>query len=333
MKIGIAFNLRKSESEKNAVYDSPITIEALKKALQAKGHQVKLYEVNSKALFYDLALERPQIVFNMAEGNSIFGEVYVPIILDELKIPYTGSSPVGISLALNKVAMKRTLETIGLPVPKLYQVVSSLKDSIQPINEFPVIVKPIFEGASIGISSKSICFNFEQVQKVASKVLERLKKPIMIEQFIDGTEVTVGVLGNFPPQVFPPMEIDFSPLNKKETKASGGIQTFKFKTDYSEKASYYLPARFPPEVLSRITDTVAKAFTVLNLRDITRFDVRVDHSGTPYVLEANAIVGLEPNHSDFPRIYKFLNKTYDDLINDILEAALERLKRNERVNY
>jgi D-alanine-D-alanine ligase len=129
------------------------------------------------------------------------------------------------------------------------------------------------------------------------------------------------------------MEIDFSPLNKKETKASNGIQTFKFKTDYSEKASYYLPARFPQEVLSRITDTVAQAFNALNLRDITRFDVRVDHAGVPYILEANAIVGLEPHHSDFPRIYQFLGKTYDDLINDILNAALERLKRNERVNY
>lgn len=333
MKIGIVFNLRKSDNERNAVYDSPITIEAIKKALQAKGHQVKLYEANSKALFYNLALERPRIVFNMAEGNSIFGEIYVPILLDELKIPYTGSSPVGISLALNKVAMKRTLENIDLPVPKLYQVVFSLKELIQPINEFPVIVKPIFEGASIGISSKSICFNFEQVQKVTFKVLERLKKPVMIEQFIDGKEVTVGVLGNFPPQVFPPMEIDFSSLNKKETKASQGIQTFKFKTDYSEKASYYLPARFPQEILSRIVDTVQKAFTALHLRDVTRFDVRVDHNGVPYILEANAIVGLEPNHSDFPRIYKFLNKSYDDLVNDILEAALERFKRNERVNY
>ncbi|NMB92544.1 MAG: D-alanine--D-alanine ligase [Parcubacteria group bacterium] len=333
MKIGITFNLRKSDNERNAVYDSPITIEAIKKALQARGHQVKLYEANSKALFYNLALERPQIVFNMAEGNSIFGEIYVPIILDELKIPYTGSSPVGISLALNKVAMKRTLANIGLPVPKLYQVISSIKEPIQPIEEFPVIVKPIFEGASIGISSKSICFNFEQVQKVTAKVLERLKKPVMIEQFIDGKEVTIGVLGNFPPQIFPPMEIDFSPLNKKEAKASSGIQTFKFKTDYSEKASYYLPARFSSEILSRITDTVAKAFTALNLRDVTRFDARVDQNGVPYILEANAIVGLEPNHSDFPRIYKFLNKSYDDLINDILAAALERLKRNERVNY
>lgn len=333
MKIGIIFNLQKGISERNAIYDSPLTVEAVKRALLTKNHQVKLYEANSKSLFYSLILERPQIIFNMAEGNSIYGEAYIPLLLDELKIPYTGSSPLGISVSINKVVMKYILQNAGLSVPKLYQVVSSPHDVINKIDDFPVIVKPIFEGASIGISSQSICSNFTQVEKVTHKLFVRFKKPIMIEQFIDGKEVTVGVIGNFPPQILPPMEIDFSTLNKRETKASRGIQTFKFKIDYANKASYYLPARFPEHILTNIIQSCQKAFTVLNLRDICRFDLRVDNNGTPYILESNTIVGLDPFHSDFPRIYKFLNKSYEDLINDILEAALERLRRNEKVNY
>lgn len=333
MKVGITFNLKQHESDKNAIYDNPLTIEAVKQALQNKGYQVKLYEVSSKAFFYNLLLDKPQIVFNMAEGQGVYGEAYVPTILDELKIPYTGSSPLGINLAVNKVILKQVLQSKGLPVPKLYQIIESPFETLQPLKKFPVIVKPIFEGASIGISAKSICYNETEVKTIIHKVFEKIKRPLMIEEFIEGKEITIGVIGNFPPQALPPMEIDFSPLNKKEIKASNGIQTFKFKTSYANKASYFLPARLPQNVLNNLQNLAVEAFRLLNLRDIARFDLRLDQNFLPYLLEVNAIVGLEPEHSDFPRMYRFLGKTYEDLINDILNFALERVKTNQRLSY
>ncbi len=334
MRIGLTFNIRRNGSDRDAVFDNPSTIEAIKKALEARGHRVKLYEASAETLYFLLALDRPQIVFNVAEGrNGTYGEAYMPSILDELKIPYTGSSALGSSLAVNKASSKIIMQSAGVPVPKLFQFVYIPTDEIYPIGEFPVIVKPAFEGAGIGISSRSICSTFEEVKIASSRIMQRLRRPVMIEQFINGNEVTVGVLGNFPPEALSPMEIDFSPLNKRESKASNGIQTFKFKMDYSEKASYYLPARFSPGILSQIQDLAVKAFLALNLRDIARFDVRVDGNGVPYVIEVNAVVGLEPDHSDFPRMYRLIGKTYEELINDILGFALERVSRNERVTF
>lgn len=335
MKVGITFNLRKTFSERDSVFDSPQTIEDVKLALTSLGHRVKLYEADSETLFYMLKIDKPQIVFNMAEGRyGVFGESFVPSLLDELKIPYTGSGVQGTLVAVNKVFTKLILQSVGINVPKLYQVINSLKDEIATIDKFPVIVKPVFEGASIGIKSKSICYSKEEVDKVVLKLKERLgNRPVMIEEFIDGTEVTVGVIGNFPPKALPPMEIDFSPLNKRELNATNGIQTFTFKANYSEKANYYLPARFPREINTRIQEMAEKAFQILGLRDIARFDVRVDKNLNPYFIEVNAVVGLEKDHSDFPRMYKMLGKEYKDLIKDILDSALERIKRNERVTY
>jgi D-alanine-D-alanine ligase len=334
MRIGLTFNLRKSFSERNSVFDSPETIENIKRALERKGHRVKLYEAGSETLFYLLSLDRPQIVFNIAEGkNGTYGEAYVPSILDELKIPYTGSSALAVSLSVNKVATKMIMQSANVSVPKLYQFITTPNEEIRNIDSFPIIVKPVFEGSSIGISSKSICYSMEDVSISALRIFQRLKRPIMIEEFIEGTEITVGVIGNFPPKMLPLLEIDFSPLNKRESKASKGIQTYKFKADYSEKAQYFLPARVSEEVIKKIEENVIKAFRVLNLRDVARFDLRIDKNGTPFILEVNAVVGLERDHSDFPRVYRLTGKTYEDLINDILESALERIKRNERVVF
>jgi D-alanine-D-alanine ligase len=334
MRIGLAFNLRKSFSERNSVFDSPETIENIKKALESKGHRVKLYEAGSETLFYLLSLDRPQIVFNVSEGkNGIYGEAYVPSILDELKIPYTGSSALATSLAVNKVATKMIMQSAGVNVPKLFQFITRSDEEIREIDLFPVIVKPVFEGASIGISSKSICNSIEEVKISARRIFQRLKRPIMIEEFIDGVEITAGVIGNFPPRMLPPMEIDFSPLSKRETKAAKGIQTYKFKTDYSEKAQYFLPARVTDETIDRIEENVLKAFRVLNIRDLARFDLRIDKNGVPFILEINAVVGLEKDRSDFPRMYKIIGKSYEDLINDILNFALERITKNERVLF
>ncbi|MGC9172293.1 D-alanine--D-alanine ligase family protein [Caldisericum sp.] len=335
MKVGITFNLRKTFSERDSVFDSPKTIEDVKLALTSLGHRVKLYEADSETLFYMLKLDRPQIVFNMAEGRyGIFGESFVPALLDELRIPYTGSGVQGTLVAVNKVFTKLILQSVGINVPKLYQVVNTLKEEIAQIDKFPVIVKPVFEGASIGIKSNSICYTKDEVEKVVYKLKERLgNRPIMIEEFIEGNEITVGVMGNFPPKALPPMEIDFSPLNKRELNATNGIQTFTFKANYSEKANYYLPARLPSYINTQIQEMAVKAFQILGLRDIARFDVRVDKNFTPYFIEVNAVVGLEKEHSDFPRMYRMLGKDYNDLIKDILDNALERVKNNVRINY
>ncbi len=327
MKIGITYNLRRSASDKEAEFDWPETIDAVKKSLESRGHKVSLYEATSPLLFYSLALDRPQFIFNIGEGrNGPYREAFVPALLDELKIPYSGSSALSLAISMDKVMTKELLLFAGVPTPK-FKVIKTTDQITTEAFKFPVIVKPIFEGSSIGITSKSVCYTDEEVRNDTVKAFQRFRRPVMLEEFIDGIEVTVGIIGNFPPRILPPMEIDFSTLSKRELKASaGGIQTYKFKTDYSTKANYYVPARLSEEVMINIKDICYKAFVALRNRDIARFDLRVDKNSNPYILEVNPLPGLDPEHSDFPRIYKLLGKTYGELINDILEVAIERHK-------
>jgi D-alanine-D-alanine ligase len=329
MKVGITYNLRRSASDKEAECDWPETIDTIKKSLEKRGHRVKLYEATSPLLFYSLALDKPQFIFNIGEGrNGPYREAFVPALLDELKIPYSGSSALSLAISMDKVMTKEVLMFANVPTPK-FKVIKpadqiTLQITLDNFN-FPVIVKPIYEGSSIGITSKSVCFTEEDVKIDVLKEFQKLRMPVMIEEFIEGSEVTVGVMGNYPPTVLPPMEIDFSTLSKRELKASaGGIQTYKFKVDYSTKANYYLPARLPEKVLSKINKICYDAFIALRNSDIARFDLRVDEGGNPFVLEVNPLPGLDPEHSDFPRIYQLMGKSYEDLINDILNIAVER---------
>ncbi|MGB9856147.1 MAG: D-alanine--D-alanine ligase family protein [Caldisericum exile] len=332
MKVGITFNLKRSETELDE-FDRPITIEAIKSALEARGHKVKLYEATSPLLFYSLTIDKPQFVFNIAEGKyGAYREAFVPALLDELRIPYTGSSVLSLAISMDKVMTKEVLMFHGIPTPKfkVFKVIDSIE--IGDLN-YPVIVKPIFEGSSIGITSKSICVSDAELKDAIEKAFKKFKRPVMVEEFIEGTEITVGVMGNFPPQVLPPMEIDFSTLSRRELRASPYIQTYKFKTEYSDRANYYLPARLPEHVLQKITEIVKNAFIALRNRDVARFDLRVDKNYNPYVLEVNPLPGLDPEHSDLPRIYKLMGKTYEDLINDILQIAVERHRVETKLSF
>lgn len=332
MRIGLTHNLKRSDSLRETEFDRPETIEAVVKALESRGHRVKLYEATSPLLFYSLVLDRPQFVFNIAEGkNGPHREAFVPAILDELKIPYTGSNVLSLAISMDKIMTKDVLKFANVPTPNYIVVRPNGGIHIEGV-KFPVIVKPPFEGSSMGITSKSVCRSEEEAVKTILELFQKFRTPVLVEEFIEGIELTVGVMGNFPPMALPPMEIDFSPLSKRELRASAfGIQTFKFKTDYSSKANYYLPARLPDEKLAEIQEMCVRAFIALRNRDVARFDLRLDENGNPFVLEVNPLPGLDPEHSDFPRIYKLYGKTYDDLVNDILDIAIERHRIETRV--
>ncbi len=332
MKIGLTFNLKKTDSLRETEFDRPETINSVVKSLELRGHKVKLYEATSPLLFYSLVLDKPQFVFNIAEGkNGPHREAFVPAILDELKIPYTGSNVLSLAISMDKIMTKDILKFASVPTPNYLVIKPNGKIELSGIH-FPIIVKPPFEGSSMGITSKSICHDEEEARKSILELFQKFRTPVLLEEFVEGIELTVGVIGNYPPKALPPMEIDFSPLSKRELRASGfGIQTFKFKTDYSSKADYYLPARLPEDKLEEIQALCVKAFIALRNRDVARFDLRLDSSGVPYILEVNPLPGLDPEHSDLPRIYRLMGKTYEDLINDILETALERHRIETRL--
>jgi len=165
MRVGITYNLRRSESDRESEFDWQYTIDAIKTSLERRGHKVRLYEATSPLLFYSLTIDRPQFVFNIAEGkNGPYREAFVPALLDELKIPYSGSSSLSLAISMDKAMTKEILMFHSLPTPK-FKVIKPI-DSVDIGDlSFPVMVKPVFEGSSIGITAKSICENMKQLKK------------------------------------------------------------------------------------------------------------------------------------------------------------------------
>ncbi|MGB9876028.1 MAG: D-alanine--D-alanine ligase family protein, partial [bacterium] len=180
--------------------------------------------------------------------------------------------------------------------------------------DFPLIVKPAYGGSGEGISSSSIVRNFEELEQAIRRG-ERFS-PLLIEKFIPGKELTIGLLGN-PPHVLPPLEVSFDRLPKEVAR----INSFEAKTTYSDLVEVK-PACLPGEVRLLVEEVAFRAFQALGLRDYARCDIRLDESGDPYVLEINSLPGLEPGYSDLPRAAEAASISYKELIARIIARCL-----------
>ena len=175
--------------------DSEETIEAIMGALEAGGHQVTFLE-GDVTLYDTLRQVKPDICFNICEGH--FGdsrEAQVPALLEMLRIPYTGSRVLTLALALDKPMTKRVLAYHGLPTPP-FQVFERVNEPLDPDMHFPLFVKPSREGTGMGVSAESIVHDEAQLRVQLERQLARYNQPILVERFIEGREVTVGMLGN-----------------------------------------------------------------------------------------------------------------------------------------
>ena len=175
--------------------DSEETIATLTEALQSSGHHVTFLE-GDVTLYDRLRQVKPEICFNIAEGH--FGdarEAQVPAILEMLRIPYTGSKVLTLAMSLDKPMTKRVLSYHGLPTPP-FQVFERLDEELDAEMKFPLFIKPSREGTGMGISAESIVNDIAQLRKQLRRLFERYDQPVMAERFIEGREITVGVVGN-----------------------------------------------------------------------------------------------------------------------------------------
>ena len=180
--------------------DSERTIEAIADALRQAGHRVTFLE--GDVTLYDRLREvKPDICFNICEGH--FGdnrEAQVPAILEMLRIPYTGSKVLTLALALDKPMTKRVLSYHGLPTP-LFQVFERPDEPLGPDLDFPLFVKPSRQGTGMGISAQSIVYDESELRAQVESLLEAYQEPVLLEGFIAGRDVTVGMVGNLVPPV------------------------------------------------------------------------------------------------------------------------------------
>ncbi len=308
-----------------AEWDDEETVASIEAALSHAGDVVRL----EADLEFPLRLRdaKPDIVFNFAEslgGSS--RESYVPTFCEFWGIPYTGSDPLTLGICLDKARTKETLTHHRIPTPE-FQVVECPED-VRRTLELPVIVKPLHEGSSKGITQRSFCTTWEETETEIARVVERYSEPAIIERFLNGREFTVAVLGNDGDgRALPIVELDYSTL------PGGSLPLYGFEAkwvwDRPEKPLdiFQCPARCTPELERRIEEIAMAAYRSLRCRDWARIDVRCDDDGSPHIIEVNPLPGVIPDpaaNSCYPKAARAAGISFDEVILQVLHAAAAR---------
>ena len=329
MKIALTYNLKKKDTTKPADYfsecDSEETINAITGAIRRKGHNVEAIDVEYPKLFSYFRKNSVDMVFNIAEGKSgKFRESEVPAILDYLKIPYTGSDTFSLALALNKALTKKILKAENIPTPN-FQVFIKGTEELSPDLRFPLIVKPNCEGSAKGISKLNVVNNTEDLFKRVKDILSVYKQEALVEEFIEGKELTVGILENGKTRVLPILEIDFSDCkNSGEYFYSWKMKEYQGNKELGLVPTFHCPARLDSETEKAVKDVALRTHRAVGCLDISRTDIRLDKFNVPYVLEINPLPGLDPKESNFPIMAYAAGMKYEDLIEAIILSASER---------
>ncbi len=333
MRIVLTYNLKRKDLSRNkppdfySEFDSCKTVSSIADALRERGHRVSLVEADENLLRYFLRNKgRADFVFNIAEGiNGIARESQVPAILDFLRIPYTGSSVLAMAVALDKASTKKILLSENIPTPK-FQLFSTGKEGLNCGLKFPLIVKPNAEGSAKGIFSSSVVYDRHSLFRRIRKVIKYYQQPALVEEFIEGKELTVGIVGNARPKVFPILEVDFSSCRGSgESFYSWRMKEFQGDVKKHLTPTFYCPARLKVSLVEKISSLALRAHKAIGCWDFSRTDFRLDKKDNPYVLEINPLPGLDPEESNFPLMARAGGIEYIDLVNQILDAALERV--------
>lgn len=331
-KVGVLFNLpvrpRRGE-EIDYLSDVEILeqVNAVQDALVKLGFQHQLFPLKDdiEEVIRALKAYKPDVVVNLSEGfmgESIF-EMHVPSILELLGIPYTGSPPLTLGLCKNKGLTKAILKANNIPTPK-YRIMEGFKNPRGL--RFPLIVKPLREDASIGITRRSFVKSVADLESQVKYINRVYNQPALVEEYINGREFNVSVLGNEEPTVLPISEIIFE--FEDEPKIVDYAAKWLKDSDEYAKTKPVCPAELSDDLRSEITETALKAYRALECRDYARIDMRLDSgSGVLYVLEVNPNPDLSPE-AGFARSLRAAGMRFEDFISMIIRFALSRTRES-----
>ena len=306
------------EAEWKMEYD---VIETLKEI----GHDVRVLGVHDEltGIRATVSSFQPQIVFNLLEafaGVTTFDQNVVSY-LELLRLPYTGCNPRGLILARDKALSKKLLAYHRVPVPEFTVVRPGRKPVLPKRLQFPMIVKSLFFEASQGISQASVVENAEQLARRVTFIHERLGTAAIVERFIDGRELYVGVLGNARLDVFPVWEMSFEKMAENRWKIA--TERVKWSTQYQKRHGIMTAqAKLDSAMRDRIQQIARRAYRALDLSGYARIDVRMDEeTGRVYVLEANPNPNLAYGE-DFAESAELSGISYERLLDRILALGL-----------
>jgi D-alanine-D-alanine ligase len=264
-------------------FDSHETIEAIAGALTSYGHEVELLADGQSLVSRLLKGKLPDFVFNIAEGRDVSRsrEAWVPALLEQFGVPYSGSDPLTLCATLDKDVAKRLVREAGVAVPESVFINLSPTEYSAELTSLPlpVIVKPAFEGSSKGIGTSSVVDDFGQLDQVVMNCVTAYCQPVVVEQFINGDELTVGILGNSPAAVIGIMRV--VPL-ENEGRFVYGLDV---KRDWRRRVRYEVPAQLSPAEEAIVHDSALRTYHALGCRDVARLDFRL-REGVPYFIDA-----------------------------------------------
>jgi D-alanine-D-alanine ligase len=339
MHIGIAYDLKPdtplpadAPDDLYEEFDAPVTIHAIADVLKSLGHRVSLL-TDGKPFLEALLRDPPDMVFNFAEGTGVgrSREARVPAVCEMLGIPYTGSDPLALSVALDKDLTRRLVQTTDVVLPQGF----TLRFDPEPYDgdyaEFPavleasgltlpVIAKPTCEGSSKGVRNRCLIRTADEFGPIVMQLWQDYHQPVLVEEFIDGLEVTVGILGNDPPQIFGLMSI----MPKEPTAQF--VYSLEVKREFRKLVDYACPPPLPLDVLQATEAAALTVFDLLGCRDVARLDFRI-RDGVPYFIEINPLPGLNPESSDLVIMANLLHVSHTELVTRIVTAAMTRVGR------
>jgi D-alanine-D-alanine ligase len=332
LRIGIAFDLAPADGpndgpdDRYEEFDKPETVEAVARVLRDEGHDVVLLG-DGRPLLARLLEDPPDFVVNLAEGEGVgrSREARVPAVLEMLDIPYSGSDPLTLAAALDKPVAKALVSHVvavpeGCTVPadappgRAEAMVEALG-----AGRGPWVVKPACEGSSKGIRSHCLVDTPAEAAALCRRLAEDYRQPVLVEEYVDGDEVTVGLVGNGPGlRVLGAMRV------RPKSRDPRFLYSLEVKRDWHNRVEYETPARLPAGVTDRLERAARLSYEALGCRDVARVDFRV-RDGVPYFLEANPLPGLAPDWSDLVLLARGVGVSHAELVRRILEAALARV--------
>jgi D-alanine-D-alanine ligase len=314
-----------SEDENSKDYEA--VVPQVARTLRGLGHRVSVLGAHGdvKRLIAGLSRRKPDLVFNLMEmfADNVFGDIPVTGLLDLLGLRYTGSGPGELYLSQDKGLTKKLLAFDGILYPR-FAVFSKQQGSFETGGNLrmPLFVKPLRSDSSLGIGGKSLVHDPVALMERVTAIRKELNDSALAEEYIEGREFYVGVLGNGQPKALPPIEVDFTGFPEGVPK----VLDSKAKWDEGSqeyKGTKSVLANLPDELRARLQKVAVDAFRALRVRDYGRVDLRLTDTGDIYVLEVNASCYLEKS-SEFAMAAAAGGLDYPRLIERIVNLTLER---------
>jgi D-alanine-D-alanine ligase len=299
---------------------------AIVKALRKEGFAARALNVeeNLQKLRSVLEHKPPDVVFNMIEffHDSSRLEAAVAGLFDLYQVPFTGAPPFALELCQRKGLTKQVLLANGVPTPH-YRLLRQPRMPKRHGLHYPLIVKPAREDASAGIHKDSVVYDYAALQARVEKSFAEHLPPIIVEEFIEGRELHVSILGNKPPQVLPIIEFDFSQIPESHPN----IISYSAKWDPLDETYHQLhafcPAKLSKRVQKKVEEISLAAYKVTGCRDYARLDLRLGAHSAVYVLEINPNPDLTEGVS-FMESAEKSGLTFSQTLKKIVEFALQR---------